>query len=88
MKYLVVIAVVLLVLWLWRSGRREEEQERRADAARRPEPAARVEQQEMIRCPVCSVHLPRTDALPGPDGQLYCCAEHRSRGEASSHAEG
>jgi uncharacterized protein len=87
MKYLLVIAIVFLVLWLWRGSRREEEQERReANAARRPDP--RLEQQEMIRCPVCSVHFPRSDALPGPDGQLYCCAEHRSRAEQRTHAKG
>jgi uncharacterized protein len=28
---------------------------------------------------VCAVHLPRADALPGPDGRLYCCADHRAR---------
>jgi uncharacterized protein len=33
----------------------------------------------MVRCPVCAVHLPRTDALAGPDGRLYCCQEHRLR---------
>ena len=86
MKYLLVIAVVLLVLWLWRGNRREEEQERRAAGAARPGP--RLEQQEMARCPVCSVHFPRSDALPGRDGLLYCCAEHRSRAEQRSHAEG
>jgi uncharacterized protein len=76
MKYLLIIAIVLLVLWLWRGSRRED---RDAGAAARP--GAGVQQQDMIRCPVCSVHFPRADALPGPDGRLYCCAEHRSRAE-------
>jgi uncharacterized protein len=35
--------------------------------------------QDMVECPVCHVHLPRADALPGPGGQSYCCAEHRQR---------
>jgi uncharacterized protein len=86
MKYLVVIAIVFLVLWLWRGSRREEEQE--GLQANAPRPAPRIEQQEMIRCPVCNVHFPRSDALPGPDGQLYCCAEHRARAQQRSHAEG
>lgn len=81
MKFLLLIAVVLLVLWLWRGSRDEDRPA--ADASRRrasgqPPP----QQQEMIQCPVCLVHLPRSDALPGPDGQLYCCAEHRARGRA------
>lgn len=77
MKYLLLLAIVLLVVWLWRGSRTQD----RDDAgARPPRPDPRVAQQDMIQCPVCSVHLPRSDALPGPDGQLYCCAEHRSRG--------
>lgn len=79
MKYLVLLAVVLLVVWLWRGSRTQERQEKDAGARRRP---AAPQQQEMIQCPVCSVHLPRSDALPGPDGQFYCCAEHRARGAA------
>lgn len=73
MKYLLVLAVVLVAVWLWRNNRRVEKQQ--PPAARAPLPAP----QDMVRCPVCSVHLPRTDALPGPDGRLYCCQEHRQR---------
>lgn len=71
MKYLVLLAIVMAVIWFLRHNRGGGE--RRDDA---PEPGA---PQDMVRCPVCSVHLPRSDALPGPDGQLYCCAAHRSR---------
>lgn len=77
MKYLLIIAIVLLVLWLWRGSRRAD-----GDGAAGAQPKGGVLQQDMVRCPVCSVHFPRADALPGPDGQLYCCAEHRSRAEA------
>ena len=76
MKYLLVLAVILAVLWLIRGNRRSDPSER---SARREAPP---EQQEMVQCPVCLVHLPRVDALPGPNGQLYCCAEHRLRAEA------
>ena len=76
MKFLLVIAVVLAVLWLLRSNRRAESPN--PGAARQAPP----QQQEMVQCPVCLVHLPRSDALPGPNGQLYCCAEHRRRAEA------
>lgn len=77
MKYLLLLAVVLLVVWLWRGSRAQDRAEGGA-RPRRPDPGAA--QQDMIQCPVCSVHLPRSDALPGPDGQLYCCADHRARG--------
>jgi uncharacterized protein len=78
MKFLLLIAIVLLVAWLWRGNRGQDRDT--ATASRRP--AAPPQQQEMIQCPVCSVHLPRSDALPGPDGRLYCCAEHRARDSA------
>jgi uncharacterized protein len=77
MKFLLLIGIVLLVAWLWRGNRDEE---RATTTAARP--TGTPPQQEMIRCPVCSVHLPRSDALPGPDGRLYCCAEHRARDSA------
>jgi uncharacterized protein len=78
MKYLLVLAVVLAVLWLWRSSRRAGG----SGPASSPGGGKPAQQQEMVQCPVCAVHLPRSDALPGPDGQLYCCAEHRRRAEA------
>jgi uncharacterized protein len=74
MKYLLVLAIVLVVIWFLRTSRRADKP-RQDTAARAPDGPA----QDMVQCPVCSVHLPRTDALPGPDGRLYCCAEHRLR---------
>jgi uncharacterized protein len=73
MKYLLVLAIVLVALWYWRNSRRD------GKPRNSPPPRAQAAPQDMVQCPVCSVHLPRADALPGPDGQLYCCAEHRLR---------
>jgi uncharacterized protein len=75
MKYLVLLVVVLAVVWLWRNARQAERP--RGDA---PRAGTTPLPQDMVECPVCHIHLPRADALPGPDGQLYCCAEHRSGG--------
>jgi uncharacterized protein len=74
MKYLLVLGVVLVALWIWRNNRRAEARDASADRAPLAPP------QDMVRCPVCSVHLPRADALAGPDGRLYCSQEHRLRG--------
>ncbi|HUR89048.1 MAG TPA: PP0621 family protein [Ramlibacter sp.] len=76
-KYLLLIAIVFVVLSLMRGGRSftRPREDKRASPAPTPVPAP----QDMIECPVCHVHLPRADALPGPDGQLYCCVEHRTR---------
>jgi len=73
MKYLILLLVVLAVLWYWRSGRED------APAPRTRKDGPGAAPQDMVQCPVCSVHLPRSDALPGPDGRLYCCAAHRLR---------
>lgn len=74
MKYLLVLAVVLAVIWFIRSNRREADPKKPA-----PQRDALAPPQDMVRCPVCSLHLPRGDALPGPDGRMYCCADHRLR---------
>jgi uncharacterized protein len=76
MKFVLLIAIVFIVLWIMRRGERGDA--RPESASRAPPPV----QQAMVECPVCGVHLPRTDALPGPDGRLYCCAEHRQRAGA------
>ena len=72
MKYLVLVGVLLVVYFLWRSQRRGEQVEKRADAAA---PAALP--MDMVSCAVCSLHLPLADALPGNNGLLYCSPEHR-----------
>jgi uncharacterized protein len=64
--------VLVVVYLLWRSQRAPRDG---AGQARGGQPAL---PQDMVRCPVCSVHLPRADALQAVDGQLYCSAEHRT----------
>lgn len=75
MKFLLFLAIVLLVVWLWRSGRRDEQ---RSDQAAPPEPPPGP--QEMVRCAHCGVHLPHGDAVVGRIG-LYCSPEHRQLAE-------
>lgn len=76
MKYLLVLFVVAVGIWLWRKNRREEMRER-AVPPQRPAPPAVGAPQAMVRCAHCGLHLPATDALPGPGGALYCSAAHR-----------
>jgi uncharacterized protein len=73
MKLLLLLAVVLVVVWFLRDDRRLGAGTRDEAPRRGPAPAP----QDFVECPVCHVHLPRAEALPGPKGQLYCCAEHR-----------
>lgn len=72
MKFLVLLAVLAIAYMVWRNGRVAE---RKAPPPKAPRaPAA---PQDMVQCRACGVHLPRGEALAGPDGSLFCCAEHR-----------
>ena len=75
MKYLVLLAVLVIAYMVWRSNRLE----RRGGDRSRPGPPPGADPQEMIACPVCGVHLPRGDAVTGSNGLLYCSQEHRLR---------
>lgn len=78
MKYLVLLVVILVVLWLWRQGRLSAPPpEASAPPARKPPPEV---PQAMVRCAVCALHLPQTDALAGTRGH-YCSPEHRRQAE-------
>jgi uncharacterized protein len=72
MKYLVLLAVLVIAYMVWRNARLE-----RRDGERRP-PAPGTPQ-EMVSCPVCGLHLPKPDAVLGSDGLYYCGNEHRLR---------
>ncbi|MBB3638836.1 PP0621 family protein [Variovorax atrisoli] len=79
MKYLLVLAVLWVAIWLWRKNRREEMQdamrERAAKAQRTPAPSGPP--QAMVRCAHCGLHLPAPEAIAGPGGALYCSTAHR-----------
>ena len=77
MKYLIVSLVVLVGIWLWRNNRRAELRDRQPRA---PSPPSQAQVTEVVACAVCSVHLPRTDALPGGQG-VYCSDAHRRQAE-------
>ena len=80
MKYLLLAAILLVAYLLWRNGRLAERNARSRAAPPSPPPSGRP--QDMIACPVCGVHLPRSDAVPGTNGALYCSQEHRVKAGA------
>jgi uncharacterized protein len=73
MKFLLVVAVLVVAWLIWRHGRANAAR----DATKRPPQPPAGKPHEMVSCPVCSVHLPRADAVTGADGRLYCSQEHR-----------
>jgi uncharacterized protein len=72
MKYLIVVLVIVVVGWLLLRSR--EKPEARARAA-----PARKTPQSMVQCRHCGVHLPRGDAIEGPNG-VFCSEAHRLAG--------
>ena len=73
MKYLLILLVVLLVVWLVRSQRPRVPPPRKpADVPPANEP--------MLACMHCGLHLPRNEALPGRGG-VFCGEAHRAEYE-------
>jgi uncharacterized protein len=73
-KFLLIMLLVLVGVWLWRSSRPGAK--KRAS----PPPQATPKPLEMVRCALCSVHLPAADAIQGKQG-VYCSADHLHRAE-------
>lgn len=71
MKYLVVVLVVAVVLWLLLRGKAEKPVER--------SPGGKSAAKVMVQCAHCSVHLPRSDALLDHRG-AFCSAAHQLAG--------
>ena len=75
MKVILLLALVLIVIWLFRSTRRAGQQRQRP--VEKPSPEAL----DMVRCRQCDIHLPKADAVAGKQG-VYCSLEHRQRAES------
>ena len=71
MKYLLVLAVIVVFGWVMLRGRT-----RRADA---PKTGGGVHAQAMVACDHCGVHLPRQEVLRDATGS-FCSEAHRLAG--------
>ncbi len=69
MKYLILLAVVVGVLWMLRSWRKPS-------IPTRPQ-TPQVGNEDMVACAHCGMHLPSSEALPGRGG-VFCGEAHRS----------
>ena len=76
MKYLLVLLVVGVAFYIWRTNRQAERHEK---ATPPPAPASR-EPAQMLACAHCGVHLPTAEAVQGRHG-AYCGHEHRRLAE-------
>ena len=78
MKYLLLLAVVVVFAWHWRATRRADiaKQQRKVHPAPGPAPGP----VDMVQCAHCHLHLALPDAVGGRKGS-YCSAEHRALAE-------
>jgi uncharacterized protein len=74
LKFLLLLAVIFAVYWLFKSFKRKAE-----GGAKPPAPAGA---EDMVRCAMCGLHLPRSESLPAGT-QFYCSADHRRQSEPS-----
>ena len=76
MKYLIVLLVIAVVVWLAVRPPSIKGPSRRPSKRRELAPAL------MVSCAHCGLHLPRDEALPGPETGFYCSDAHRRLGPA------
>lgn len=68
-KFLLVIAVFVVVYLFLRTYRGRDE------AVPPPAAAAAKHGEDMVRCRICGVHLPKSEAVTSR-GEIYCSKEH------------
>lgn len=78
MKYLLLLAVIVLVLWAMRRASLPPPPPPPAPPPPRPPEPPQLE--AMVRCSHCGLHLPSSEAVLGLDGKPYCCPMHRAAG--------
>ena len=77
-KFLLLLALGIVVYLIVSRMRRDGNH---AQAARKP-PAPAAE--DMVRCAVCGVHLPRSESFTSR-GRFFCSDEHRKLGAPGGH---
>ena len=87
MKYLLVLLVVLVGVWVWRSNRIAINKDKQENAEREAE--RQNAKKTMVACAHCGIHLPQIEALAAPSADLrsqlwFCSTEHRQFGSKSS----
>lgn len=78
MKYLLVLAVLVVAIWVWRNNRQAESNENRPRG-----PKTTALPIAMVACLECGTHLLESEVVWGLGGS-YCCTEHRQQHERRS----
>ena len=75
-KFIVLLVVVFLIVWLVRGGRPGRAAPPTPSSPPPPANASAVPD-TIVACAHCGLHLPKADALPGRGG-VFCGEAHRS----------
>lgn len=79
MKYLLVLAVVMVAFYVWRNNRINDRSQTRPPPPHETPSLPVV----MVACRQCGTHLPQGETVQGALGP-YCSAEHRRLKEGGS----
>ena len=82
MKYLL-WALLIYLAWRWFSAAQARKRSQVGDAAVSKEPAPGAGTERMVKCAGCGLHLPLSEALPGPGDRFFCSDAHRHNATGS-----
>lgn len=77
MKYLLLVAIVVVLIWHWRATRRAEIAQKKYTQHTKTTSVPL----NMVQCDHCQVHLAQSEAVAGRHGH-YCSADHLTVAEA------
>jgi len=72
-KFLLLIALAVVVWWMWRKSQ--------AAGSATPRPPVQREAERMVKCAYCGVNQPVSESILAA-GRYYCCAAHRHEAES------
>jgi uncharacterized protein len=74
MKFALLVLLVLIGVLLWKNRQPNSPASRGESDSQGHEPL------NMVRCSLCSVHVPVAEAIQGKNG-VYCSVDHRQHAE-------